>query len=97
MKQTVIAKQNLLDLALQECGDVRAVFDIALANNISVTDVLFAGMELTIPESEFTQTQIRNYYLGKGRRVATEYTSEQIAPIPEGIGYWMINIDFIVQ
>lgn len=79
MKITVIGKQNLLDVALQEYGDVRSVFDVALSNNISITDELFAGMELSMPDSVFDSKEVKNYFLGKNRKVSTAYELSGIA------------------
>ena len=50
MKQQVKDRQTLLDVALQASGDMESVFDIAQANDISVTEELTVGTEIEIDE-----------------------------------------------
>lgn len=40
----------MFDLALQELGSVKAVFELAFANGISITENLHPGQTLDIPE-----------------------------------------------
>ena len=46
MKVTVKVNQSLFDVAVEHCGAVEEVLDLAFANNISVTDALDVGTEL---------------------------------------------------
>ncbi len=50
MKQQVKDRQTLLDVALQASGDMESVFDIAQANDISVTEELTVGTEIEVDE-----------------------------------------------
>jgi hypothetical protein len=50
MKVKVLDGQSLFDIAIQHCGDVQAVYDIALLNNLSITDDVELGTELVVPE-----------------------------------------------
>ena len=68
---TVGSNQGLLDIALQEFGDVRAGFDIALLNGLSLSDPLYAGQRLLMPQSPYQQRDIQAYYRAKGIRPAT--------------------------
>ncbi len=46
MKTVVQAGQTLLDIAIQEYGTIEAVFMLAKANDMSITDTLQAGRKL---------------------------------------------------
>ncbi|WP_448529203.1 hypothetical protein [Raineya sp.] len=63
-------QQSLLDVALQECGDVSAVVDIARLNNISVTEDLEAGQVLFLPEA--VKPEVVRYYKQRGIVLATD-------------------------
>ncbi len=43
----------MLDIAIQEYGTIEAVFMLAKANDMSITDTLQAGREIEIPEKVF--------------------------------------------
>ena len=64
--RTIIAipNQSLPDIAIQELGSIEAVFDIAVANNLSVTQNLLPGQEIIIPESIYARQDIANYFKG---------------------------------
>jgi hypothetical protein len=67
---TVQYQQSLLDIALQECGDVLAIIDIALLNNISITEDLEAGQVLLLPEA--TKPEVVKYYRDRKITLATD-------------------------
>ena len=69
--------QSILDIALQHCGDVSAAFDIAVLNDILLTDALAAGQSLAIPA--VVNTDVVNYYNSRGIVPATAYVA---APEP---------------
>lgn len=98
---TVLHNQSLLDFAIQHTGSAQNAFEIAMANGISITDQLTAGTELTVPESVVMDVDIRNYYQSKAIQPATAITTFIIDGEPEteleGISYWAIYDDFIVQ
>lgn len=84
--------QSVFDIALQERGELKAAFEIAEQNGISVTDELMAGKVLQLERDS-------------NHQVVSEYQSEGIFPatalekglLPEGIGYMGIEIDFMVS
>ncbi len=61
---TVLNNQSLFDISVQEYGTIEGVFEIALANGLSVTDKLTVGQKLKIPEIDpaLIQTEIVDYY-----------------------------------
>jgi len=96
MEITVKNNQCLPDIALQAFGSAESVFDIAEANNISITEDLNAGQILKIPASSaFVQRRVAEYYAVNGIIPATAITNEN--QIAEGIGFWAIEYDFIIS
>lgn len=71
----VVANQSLFDVAIQENGNVFSVFEWALKNDISITDILLPGTELTPPDIIVNQDRDKvNYF--KGRSIATYFIKE---------------------
>lgn len=62
-------KQSLLDIALQECGDVSAIVDIAVLNGISITEDLDVGDTLVLPLP--AKQDIVKYYKDRNIILAT--------------------------
>lgn len=96
---TVIAKQSLADIAVQGSGSVENIFDVADANNLSITKILSPGDVLSIPT--IGDTDVATYYDHKQLRPVSEYTTEDYTLLAasvfyEGIGYWYIQRDFVV-
>ena len=90
MSEIVKQGQSILDLAVQYYGTVEGVMDIAIKNGISITDSLVAGSEFIIsPVNNLTAKYIKD----KGIVVATGHEIQQ----PQGIGYWNIGGQFIVD
>lgn len=71
MKIIVLANQNLFDLSLQLFGDVRAVFDLALENNLSITEDLIPGEILNISGSSNINIDVKAYFSNKKYHIAT--------------------------
>ncbi|MFC0344059.1 hypothetical protein [Epilithonimonas hispanica] len=94
----VLHNQSLLDFAIQHTGSAQNAFEIAMANNMSLTDQLTAGAELTVPGTVAMDLDIKNYYSSKAIQPATDVTvSSDDEQEQEGISIWGINNDFIVQ
>lgn len=87
----IMVGQSLLDIAIQDTGNVETVFDIALANNLSITGDLQINQELIIPETKVEQ-QVVSYYQRRGIHPATNLNADSIG----GIGMWAIEVDFII-
>jgi hypothetical protein len=83
--------QWLADIAIQEYGNLEAAMEIALANGISLTELLAPEQDLLLPELE-KQTKVVSYYRAKKVRPATELA---YSPAQEGIEFWAIEIDFV--
>jgi hypothetical protein len=59
--------QTLLDVAIQYCGDAAAAFDIALLNDLSLTDDTFDEVLLSAPVNK----RIVEYYSNNNINPAT--------------------------
>jgi hypothetical protein len=91
--------QSLFDISVQEDGSVLAVFEWALANGISMTDILAPGQKLTAPKSSFRNSDMANYFQGRKQEVATCSTigNNSLPEQASGIGAMIIGTDFIVR
>lgn len=101
MKIQIRNNQSLLDIAIQCRGTAEAAFEIALANNISVTDDLSTGQILFVPDTQSYNKMIAEYYQGKGILPATAITDDfmnNLAAAAEGgIGKMIINVSFMAK
>ncbi|MRJ09155.1 hypothetical protein EDL99_09830 [Ornithobacterium rhinotracheale] len=95
MQIVVLHKQSLFDVCLMHTGSIVGVFELAQANNLSITDDVQAGERLELPQPITQDADILAYYQAKNIQPATaleEYTEKL-----EGISYWTINQDFKVS
>lgn len=96
MQNTVTVKntQSLLDIAIQSSGSIEAVLELALSNNLSITDELELGMILKT--ASISSAEVLEHYTVNKISPATASTGTQLVT-PQGIDYWAIGIDFIVS
>ena len=95
MKSKVVhEKQSLLDLAIVNTGVLEQAFELALQNNLSLTDKLEVGNVIDI--SSEANVDVKNYFKNNKLIPATDYDEADVVML-EGISYWGINYDFIVQ
>lgn len=95
---TITERQSLLDVAVQHCGSFEAAFDIAMGNGLSVTDDLNAGDRLEMPKQD--NKEVADYYAVNDLHPASAVTQDEILEVlntGEGIEFWGIEFDFIVQ
>ena len=95
MEIKVLNGQSLFDIAIQSAGSIEAVFDIALANGISITDDLEPGTVLVVPA--VLNRQVAEYYRVNGIQPATGITVSDAPALQEGVEFWGIEYDFIVS
>ena len=94
---TVIEKQSLVDIAIQEYGTCLACFDVALANGISITDELMPGQKLDIKLSEHNNPDLTRYFSNKKQKISTGLSIDIIDVLSEsGIGNMTIENNFEV-
>ena len=96
---TVLHNQSLFDIAIRYTGTIENAFKIAVANGLSLTDNLEPGAQLIIPADVEMNNDVVSYFESKGIQPATgfDFNSEDITPELEGISYWILNKNFIVQ
>ncbi|MGY0034459.1 hypothetical protein [Pedobacter sp. NJ-S-72] len=87
--------QSLFDVAVQHCGDVSAVFELAHLNSLSITDKLKAGSELILPIP--VDSGLVKYFQDNSYVPATDINEKNEIILPDGIDYWAVGIDFIVM
>jgi hypothetical protein len=75
MQIKALNNQSLFDIAIQTLGSAEAAFDLALANNISITDDLEAGQILTVPQAanDYVKKQTVEYYKINDIKPATQW------------------------
>ncbi|MDF7813600.1 hypothetical protein [Hymenobacter sp. YC55] len=61
--------QSLLDICLQELGTLDALFDLADANGISITELLTPGQVLQVPASALSRPEVAAYFAGRQQRI----------------------------
>jgi hypothetical protein len=89
----VLQGQSFINKVLEQTGSVENAMDMALLNNVSITDNVTIGMEF-IPTPTTDQTVV-NYFLEK--KPANGITiSEEIMPL-SGIGFMNIESTFKVS
>lgn len=96
MEVTVLNKQSLLDVALQHTGTVANAFDIAVANQISVSDFVEPGSVLIIPEV-ILNVEILNYFKVKKLKPATAFIDGENITVKKGIGWMKVASTFKVD
>jgi hypothetical protein len=93
--------QSIFDISVQMFGSAQVAIEIALLNDLSITDKLIPGQELVIPEiSTFENGAIKSFYSKNNIKPATAETiegSESVINEMDGIGYMVIESTFIVR
>lgn len=97
MKSEVIVlnNQTIADITIQEKGNISAWFDIAIANDMSITQVVSIGQILNV-DGEPLDIEIVNFYSNRQIKPATGINITE-TPSQNGINYWTVGQDFIVQ
>lgn len=100
MQIKILHNQTLLDIAIQQYGSATMAIDLAIENNLSLTDDLEVGTVLNVPEnSDFGQRLIAEYFQNKSLKPATKIVGKILESIPVdfGIGEMIIEESFIIR
>lgn len=93
---TILKGQSLADIAIQEGGSIEAMYDLALANDLTLDEALIEGNGL-LPV-DVRDVTIVNFMKRQSINPATAITEqEENAIMPSGIGFWAIGVDFAVS
>ena len=82
--------QSIFDIAIQHSGSVESAFDIAIENNLSVTDESTTDV---LSPVILDQRMVEKYKADRHLPATgnTDFDNE------EGINFWAIELDFIIQ
>jgi len=90
---TVLAQQTLLDICLQNAGEIDGLFDCASANGMGITDDLVSGSEVTGPAADPQNQGIVSLFVGSPPASGTTVSQA----LGAGIGFMQIQNNFIVS
>ena len=88
-------RQSLLDLAMQHAGSAEEAFALSVQNDIPITIELEAATVLPAP-AVVNQDIVTLYKVDKVKPCSI-LNSEGTGDNMEGIGYWIIQDDFITS
>lgn len=90
----MIIKQNqsAFDFATQISGDVKAVLDFCLANELSITDEIQAGTDSNDYITTYKNEIVIDYFQAKETELATGNIKAEAEPL--GIGTMIIGTNF---
>ena len=94
MKVKVLPFQTLADIAIRHTGSVDNLYDIALANAITLDQDLVPGSLLMIPDNLPADRTVVRLYNDSRLNPASAATTDSL---PGGLDYRGIQIDFIVS
>lgn len=99
MQIIALNNQTLLDVAVRHCGTVDAITEIAILNNLSITADLIPGQLIQIPSTDYRNQEVINYFSANNIDPATALNDQDKALTEgdSGIGFWIIENNFIVQ
>lgn len=92
----ILDGQTIIDIAAQELGDLERSYEIAQMNGMNLTDELTAGEMIDVPDADISKRNIISLFADEANAPASD-TPESSTGILEGIDYWIIENDFIVQ
>ncbi|HMO63291.1 MAG TPA: hypothetical protein PKC39_14495 [Ferruginibacter sp.] len=91
-------RETLFDIAIVNEGAPEAALEYAFENGISITDYLKSGDSINVFETAFYDDEVVKDLRAKDAKPATGDTDDFINnQLFEGIGYWYINLDFVVS
>lgn len=89
-------RASLFDLAILAGGCIECVFDIAVANSMSITDDVIIGQDYDVSELNQTDAEVLRLLNNDSVRPATAIGVRDMTACPYGgIGFMGIGIDFI--
>jgi hypothetical protein len=103
MEVKVLERQSLFDLALQVCGTVEAVFEIADQNGMAVADRLTTGTTLRVLRTQGSNKLISDYYETRKLKPATDMDDGGSGSgggglqIDDGIDFMAVEVDNVVM
>ena len=93
----LLDNQRIIDIAMQELGDVERIFEIAILNGKSITDDFITGDVLVLPDFDSAQTGTISILKTGGLQPASSYDELLSAIPPGGVGFMDVQGSFIVS
>lgn len=84
-------KQTIVDIATEKAGDAGAALELALYNDLSLTEDLQTGASLNVEDVK--NSEVKNFFETALKSPATKEESET----PTGIGFMKIGVDFTIK
>lgn len=81
------SNQTTIDVALQTCGSMEAVYAMAMKNNVEITEDV-QGMVLTYDESDVVDGDVVAMLKVDDIELSGKVRTEQVT---QGLGYWRIG------
>jgi hypothetical protein len=98
MRTTIVREgQTLLDISIQDTGDIQRLFEIAVANNKSITEDLVIGDEITTPSAEVNLQDVVLSFSSTSHKPASGLSADDLLQLQGGIGYMGVQLDFKVS
>lgn len=96
---TTHSGQNIMDVVIQETGSIEGLLAVLRNNDLAANDVLPHGTVIKTNDTDVVKADVREFYRRRDYIVNTSVPAGEEAPPPggEGIGFWIIEDDFIVQ
>jgi hypothetical protein len=92
----VLAGQTLVDIAIHYLGDAARALEVATLNELNTTDELTSGQQLIVPDTALDKQGTVAFFQNSAFAPASGITDED-SSVGEGIGWWEIENDFVVQ
>lgn len=89
--------QTLKDVAVQYLGDATKAIGIAYLNKIELTDDIEIGTLLELPDNVEVEKMAFVQFLKNNKLIPASAIQQPTTVQLEGIGYWHIEDDFVVQ
>lgn len=85
--------QTTIDVAIQQCGSLEAVYVLALRNNVEITDDVQERV-ITYMEEDVSNSSVVSMLRIDGIIPAGKLKGQTAAG---GIGYWTIGVNLIIS
>ncbi len=93
----ILLGQTISDIAVQELGDAERSMEVAGLNGLSVTDDLSTMSTLLVPDYDTSKINTVQLFSDIANAPASADVSGGFAAPLEGIDYWILENDFIIQ
>lgn len=100
MEAKVKERQTMFDVALEYLGGAEGAFALAERNGRSITDPLPEGTLLRYEAADVVSEKVVERYAQERVSPATDIDDKELNTLlygGEGIGYWCVGKNFVVQ